>query len=57
MGVEQTLSTEADRWILSTYNKTTYQDIAGKREGTIPIICQGVSVLRPCCSFLAIHKN
>jgi hypothetical protein len=23
----------------------------------IPIICQGVSVLRPCCSFLAIHKN
>jgi hypothetical protein len=39
MGVEQTVSTEAnnrgwDRWILYTYNKTTYQDMAGKREGT-----------------------
>ncbi len=39
MGVEQTVSTEAnnrawDRWILSTYNKTTYRDMAGKREGT-----------------------
>ncbi len=39
MGVEQTVSTEAnnrgwDHWILSTYNKTTYRDMAGKREGT-----------------------
>ncbi len=39
MGVEQVVSTEAnnrgwDRWISSTYNKTTYRDMAGKREGT-----------------------
>jgi hypothetical protein len=23
----------------------------------IPIICQGISVLRPCFSFLAIHRQ
>ncbi len=39
MGVEQTVSIEAnnrgwDRWILSTYNKIMYRDMAGKRKGT-----------------------
>jgi hypothetical protein len=39
MGVEQTVSTEAnnrgwDCWIVSTYNKTMYRNMAGKKEGT-----------------------